>query len=479
MSTARRVTTQAIRLGSVFCLARLLTPSDTGLVAMAAFVTGIFALLADLQLTAATIRFHNLDHTQCSNLFWTRLAVTLVFAAAVSCAAPLMQSFYGDQRVGPLVAVLSLGLPLGALSAQHSALLRRALRIGDLARIEIWSAVMTAAVSVSSAMAGMGYWALVIGSLAGGATSVVLAWSFCDWRPSLPARMAGSKPLFAYGLHLSSFAVLAYLASNLSNLLIGRTAGAAAAGQYTRANNMHMLMLTSIWEPLDVVAGPALAKLAHEPARMVRYYYQVSALAVMIAMPVAFVGIALPHEFVRVLLGLQWERSAGILALLSLGIVPSVISHTTGWVYFSVGDSARVMRWGAIGWPAMILAVAIGSLFGPEAIAAAYSIALWLIMLPCLKMAFGETPIRMAGLFKALAKPIMAGITTAIVTYPCLLWMGPQSSMVRLATGGTLYATLYVTLLLTLFGQRRLLADILSQLRKVPVQPPPPDEGMI
>lgn len=463
-TAARRVATQLIQFGALILLARLLTPSETGLVTMVAALAGFGGLIADLALTNVTARSSQLTHGQCSNLFWLRLLLGGMVAALLLVAAPWVSHFYGDPRAGAALSVLTVGLVLNALGAQHAALLNRNLRFVVMARVAIASTVVTSGVSVATAFHGWGYWALIAGALAGNACSLLLLWRGCQWRPSLPRRRAGTRALMTEGAQLSSFGVLGYISGNVSQVVIGRAWGAAEAGLYVRGANLQAQMLAVLWAPLDAIAGPAMARLRAEPERMARYYYRVSTLLVTAAVPVVFLGLALPLELTRVLLGPQWDASAEVLRWLAVGALPTVVSHTAGWVFYSMSSARAVIRWGLIGWPAMILATLVGSAFGAVGIAVALSSANLLLMVPCLLTAFGGTRIRMGTLLRAFTPAAAAAGLAAAPALALLTQLPSDAEVLRLAATMSVFMAVYAGLLLTVLGQRPLFAELLTEL---------------
>lgn len=463
-TVARRVATQVIQLGATVLLARLLTPSETGLVAMVAAVTGFGGLLADLALTNVTARLPQLTHSQSSNLFWLRLLLSTLVTCIVFVAAPLVSHFYGDPRATAALSVLAIGIVLNALGAQHAALLRRNLRFVVMARVAVASAAVTAGVSVVAALQGLGYWALIAGALAGSTCSLLLLWHGCQWRPSLPRPGTGTLTLLAEGAQLSSFSVLGYISGNISQVVIGRAWGAAEAGLYVRGANLHAQMLAILWAPLDAIAGPAMARLRAEPERMARYYYRVSMLLVTATLPVMFLGVALPLELTRVLLGPQWDSSADVLRWLAAGALPTVVSHTASWVFFSVSSARTVTRWGLIGWPAMILATLVGSPFGPVGIAVALSSTAAVLTVPCLLTAFGGTSIRLATLLRTVTPGLAAAIIAAMPALTLLAQLPKDADILRLVGTMSVFLAIYAGLLLTVFGQRPFFAEILAEL---------------
>lgn len=466
VSITSRSANQLVGIGSLVFLARMLTPGDFGLIAMIAAVVGIAGVLQDLGFSAATVRTRKITHEQISNLFWINVVAGVTITLLVAASSHLLQNFYADSRVQAATIAMSLNFALGGASTQHQALLRRAMRFSDIARITIISAVATAAVSITAAYYDAGYWSLILGSLSGNIVSLILSWNFCDWHPGRPSRHVGTRPLALFGLHMTIFGAFGFLANNLHNLIIGRYWGATETGLYNRSANLQAMLMGNIVAPLGQVAPAAMAQLSGEPNKFNNYYYKGCALAVMSVMPIIFVGLILPYELVRVLLGEQWDRTASLLRLLAIGILPQTISHTTGWIYLSAGNSVQMMRWGVIGWTAIIIGTVTGSFFGLEGIALAASVTAILLVVPCLVFAFNGTSLNIPDLMRSLTRPVVAGLIAGVICYASLCLLVSANSLTRLFIGGAGYIIIYASLLMTVFGQRDLILDILSQLKK-------------
>jgi O-antigen/teichoic acid export membrane protein len=277
----------AIQTISMVVLARLLTPADYGLVGMVTAVTGFAALFSDLGLSMATVQKARIDHHEVSTLFWINVALGLLIALVVSGLAPALAWFYGEPRL-TLVTVVSAGLfLLGGLTVQHQALLRRQMRFGALAGIEILSLLLSVAVAIVAAVLHAGYWALVLMALAKAGGGVIGMWVACRWRPGRPTRRAGVGEMLRFGANLTGFHVLNYFARNLDNVLIGKVWGATALGFYSKAYGLLMLPLTQINTPISAAAIPALSRLCGEPARYRSYYLKCISLIALVTMPLA------------------------------------------------------------------------------------------------------------------------------------------------------------------------------------------------
>ncbi len=160
ISLVAQATQLALRLISTIVLARLLTPDAYGLVAMVAVVTGFIGLFKSLGLATATIQAPQLTHAELNGLFWLNVgfgAAALIVAVA---AAPLMAMVYDEPRVTPLIAALSVTFLIGGLSVQHHALLRREMKFGTTAWIEISALAVGTAAAIVFASQGAGPWPL-------------------------------------------------------------------------------------------------------------------------------------------------------------------------------------------------------------------------------------------------------------------------------------------------------------------------------
>ena len=154
------------QIAGTVVLARLLTPSDYGLIGMVAVVVGFAAMFKEFGLSAATVQKDDISPGQISSLFWVNFGVSLLLTVSVLAAAPFVAAFYGHPELVAVTAALSFSLIISGVTVQHAALLRRHMRFTSLALVSVVSQLLSTAVAVGLALAGCRYWALVGGTLA-------------------------------------------------------------------------------------------------------------------------------------------------------------------------------------------------------------------------------------------------------------------------------------------------------------------------
>src|SRR5712691_8399799 len=149
-----------LRVGSMMVLARLLEPTDFGLVGMVTALTGVLHLFRDFGLSTATVQRVNVTEAQISTLFWINVLVGTILGLLAVVMAPVVAVFYHEPRLFRVTAVLAPGFLCNAAGVQHAAILQRHMRFTALATIDIISLVMSTAVGIGMAVGGYGYWAL-------------------------------------------------------------------------------------------------------------------------------------------------------------------------------------------------------------------------------------------------------------------------------------------------------------------------------
>ena len=219
-----------LQLGSVAILARLLQPSDFGLIAMVTVFTGLALQFMEGGLSMATIQRDQITHAQVSNLFWVNGALGTALCLLGILISPLVAIIYDEPRLTLVMAAMSLTFLIGGLSVQHDALLRRQMRFRAISVIDIVSMAAGIATGIAAALGGLEYWALVISPITTFATKTVMRWLSARWVPSMMSRGSGVRPLLGFGANLTGANFIGYMATNLTPFAIGYIGGAQSLG---------------------------------------------------------------------------------------------------------------------------------------------------------------------------------------------------------------------------------------------------------
>jgi PST family polysaccharide transporter len=436
-----------LQFGSQVALARLLLPTDFGLIAMVGPLVAGAMLLTDLGLSAATVQRPTINQTELSSLFWLNVLIGLGLAAVAIAAAPLAAVFYHTPAVMPVMMTMAAALLLSSLAAQHLAILNRRMRFGAIATIEVGGLVVAIVTGVGAALGGWGYWSLVAMQLANGATTAALAWGLSGWRPSRPGIARDSLQLVRFGGTVTGYNLLGYLITNLDNILIGARFGAAPLGIYDRA---YKLMFQPLWQmtaPAARVAVPLLSRLSSDAAEYRSAYIAMLGGVLTLTTPGILCAIVFAKPIILVLLGERWAASAPIFAWLGVAALTLQLRQAASWLFVSQGRAEEQLKWGGIGSAAIVLGYCVGIFWGPKGVAISAAVASALVQIPA--MWWAVTRCGPVGRIDAIRLLLPLGAATAISGI-CLGLLGHMqiwSSVPMLALAACLAYALFVAAL--------------------------------
>lgn len=356
---------------STIVVARLLNPEDYGIVAMAGVFVGFIGLLNEFGLGAAVVALRHLTEEQIAGMH----SLASLFGVAgflLTCLVAIPAGRIYDASDVPLViVVMGVGFAFLAVRSVPSALLEKALRFKFLALLEGGQAIVAAFVTVGLAWWEAGYWALVVGGVAGhvAATAVIL---------SLHPVRYGKFSL--HSLHESlrfSFHVLVgriswYVASNADVFIAGRILGQGIVGAYTFACTLANLPLDKITALLSRVMPAFYSSVQTDPTVLRRYLLLLTEGLALLTFPIG-VGMALvAHTFVPLVLGEKWIGAIVPLQVLSCWAAVRSLFGLISPILFVTGGSRLSMLSGLFCMVVYPMGFWVGSGWGVVGIALAW-----------------------------------------------------------------------------------------------------------
>ena len=428
---------------STIVLARLLTPTDFGLVAMVTAVTVIAWGFADLGLTEATIQRKELTHNQVSTLFWINVAMGLFLTFVTAGIAPILAKFYGEPRLVGITLVASVSFLIAGLRGQHNALLKRQMLFKSLAIRDVTSSLLGVIVAVGLALRGAGYWAILASPLTANLSQMVMSWLMIRWRPGLPHFGPEIRTMVGFGGNVAVSYVIFNWVRNADNILIGRYWGAGPLGLYSRAFNLLTLGISQITAPTCSVAIPALSRIQDEAELFARYYLKIMNLIVwIIASLFGFLFVAATPVIVLVL-GAKWREAAPVFQILTISALGQVLLESTLWVLISRGQSARLLKLMLFLSPIMVGSFVIGLPFGIKGVALSLSITLLCTLPWILRFTFRNTNLTLTRLFEALVRPVALSLSGVLLGKLALRLFAPQNEISQLFVAALSFLVTY------------------------------------
>lgn len=409
---------QAVRvagqLATLVVLARLLPPHAFGLLAMVAAIGVVLDFLKELGLSSAAIQKTDLTQAQISALFWINAAAGLLLAGALALAAPALAHFYGQPELVDVTRWLALGFALSGFTVQHWALLRRQMRFTAIAGLETAADYAGFAAAIAVALAGEGYWALVVQRLVSPAVLLVGSWSVCRWRPARPAPAEGVRELLRYGLSVTGAGIATALSRSFDQILIGWLWGPATLGIYERTSRLLMLPINTINAPVYAAGMPAMSRLADQPERYRRMFGQIVQKLGLLTMPAFAVAAVVADWMVGILLGPAWREAMLLAALFSVSATFLPAQMCMGLLYLTQARTAEMLRATLADAGLCLLAIVAGLPWGAVGVAASLAVAGVAVRTPvAFWLATRHGPVRQRDVWRAVVPPLTVAVAAA------------------------------------------------------------------
>lgn len=432
-------------------LARLLTPSDFGIITMVTTFSLLFRSFGANGFTELIVQRKEISHSLASNLFWIELSIGAILTLVLAGSGPLLALFYHNSAVTHVTEGLSLTVVIGCLGWIHLGLLQRAMRFRATAIINFAGLVAYVVVSIITALAGWHYWALVWGCVAQAGVTAAAAWLACQWVPSWPCRTIGTNSGFKFAMNVYAHFAFSYSTRNTDNLLVGWRYGAQSLGFYKKAYDLFVLAESQLMPPISSVAVSTLSRVSHDREQFQRYFLRAISVLALLGMAVG-TDIALVGSYVmRFLLGPGWDEAGRIFTLFGPGIGVMLLYNTHGWIHLSIGRPERWLRWSLLEFVCTASLFFLTLHWGPSGIALAWTASYFLLMFP--GFWYAGKPIRLGigpiltAIWKFFAASLIAGCATALIlgALPSFATMsGAVSAFVSAVMISLVFIALYI-----------------------------------
>jgi teichuronic acid exporter len=307
---------QVVSLLSTTMLARLLTPSDYGVLALAGIWTGTVAMLAELGLGGAILQFPNLKRGELSACFWTTMAAAVLGYVAIFALAPSIAAWFNTPVLSPVLRVVALSFPLVALRTIPDSLLRKRLQFDRTSQIEVGATLFSTAVTLVLAWYGTGVWALVAGILVQSAVTTVILCSVVRWWPGFSVELGRLPAILKFSLNTLGARLAWSVYEQTDAIVLGKHSGGQVVGFYSMARFLATLPVIRISGLINSLAVPIMAEIQHDLPSMRGYFLRGLRLVASVTIPMC-IGLALvADDLVRVVLSEKWLPALPLFKLL-------------------------------------------------------------------------------------------------------------------------------------------------------------------
>jgi lipopolysaccharide exporter len=344
-------------------LARLLDPSDFGIMAMIMVIIGFANAFADMGVSNAIIHHQNIQPRQLSSLYWLSVLSGISICLIIIVSIPWIIQFFREPRLAVMLQWASLIFVVTPFGQQFQILFQKGLQFKYLAIVEILAAIAGSIIAIIAAIQGKGVLSLVWGQLAVSLfRSILLAYrGWRNWQPMMIFDIKSLQKFLGFSLYQMAERSINYGAWNLDKLLVGKILGSSPLGFYNIAYQLMVRPFMVLNPIMTKVAFPVFASIQDDNERLRRGYIKMSQWIALINTPIYLGMLVMAEPLIALLLGPKWGPSVAVLQILSgLGILYS-LGNPLGSLLLAKGRADLGFWMNVLGIIVYGLAVLVGS----------------------------------------------------------------------------------------------------------------------
>ena len=320
-SFAHQFSVQAITLIIQLFLARLLVPSDFGLIAMIQIFIAIGKTLIDSGMTSSLIRSQDNSQKDYSTVFFVNVMMSILIYVIIYLCAPLISSFYEEPILTPLVRIFTLTFILQSLASIQVTKLTKEINFKLQLYIQLPSTIIGGIIGLYLGYNGYGVWSIVWMNIASKMVFLCQIWYKSNWKPALVFDYSSFKKHFNFGYKLTLSGLLTNFYLNTYRVIIGKMFSVTELGFYNQADTLRMFPVSNLTATLQKVTYPMFSIIQNEEERLKDVFSKITGLVYYVICPAMFILTLIAEPLFITLLTTKWIKSVPYFQLLALSSV--------------------------------------------------------------------------------------------------------------------------------------------------------------
>lgn len=297
-------------------LARLLTPSEYGIMAILTIFIAVSNSIVDSGFSNALIRKTDARRVDYNTVFLFNLLVSGLLYVVLFLAAPAISRFFKEPLLMEVMRVIGWVLVINALAIIPRTLFVKEVNFKIQTKVSLIASISSGVIGIGMALAGLGVWSLVGQQLSRQLLNTLFLWIYCTWRPAWEFSMQSFKELFGFGSKILLSGLLNTIFNEIYSLVIGRCYTSAQLGQYTRANQFNQIFSSNLTTVIQRVSYPVLSSIQDEPERLREAYRKVIKSTMLISFACMLGLAAVARPLIIILIGEKWLPAVGFLQII-------------------------------------------------------------------------------------------------------------------------------------------------------------------
>lgn len=341
-------------------LARILTPEEFGIVAIATVIIVFFNMLTEIGIGPAIIQNKELNNEDLSNIFsftiWFGLILTILF---VLLANPIA-IYYKTPILENISYYLSIAIFFNSVQIVPNALIYKDKNFKFIALRSFLIQVLAGIIAIISVFLGFGIYALLINPILSSILLFIISYIKKPIKFKLLFKFKALNKILAFSLYQFLFNLINYFSRNLDKLIIGKYLNNTMLGYYEKSYRLMMLPLQTITHVVSPVMHPVFSDMQNDYKKLSDSYLKIVKLLAYIGFPLSVLLFFTSRELVLLIFGMQWEKSIPSFEILSFSVGFQIILSTSGSIFQAANSTKIMFLSGVLSTILTIIAILIG-----------------------------------------------------------------------------------------------------------------------
>lgn len=355
-------------------LARLISPEDFGIVAIATILIQFFSTISSLGIGPAIVQHKDLTKQDISHIFsFTVLIGFLIFIIFFILSWPI-SSYYDNKSLLIISQILSLSLFFNTINTVPNFLLYKEKQFKFITYRTLSVQIIGGTASVIAALSGLGLYALIINPIFSSIVLFIINFRKYPQKFSFSIKKGPIKQIFSFSIYLFLFDIINYLSRNLDKLIIGRSLGLSSLGFYEKSYRLMMLPLQNISHVVGPVIHPVFSEYQGNLKELVVSYEKLIRFMSLIGFPLSVLLYFTAKELTLLIFGPMWMPSVASFEILSFSVGIQIVLSTSGAIFQSTNSTKQLFFAGLLSTGLTVAGMFLAAIFFKTIEAVAWSI---------------------------------------------------------------------------------------------------------
>ncbi len=301
-------------------LARILSPSEYGLIGIVTIFITVFNAIIDSGFSQAVIRKKDADSNDYNTMFITNMVLSVCLFGVLFLCAPAIARFFERPELISLSRVMGVVMIINALAITQNTVLTKRVDFKTKTKASLISAVLSGFVGIGMAFMGYGVWALVGQQIIKQLTNTICLWLFNKWWPNFKFSRQSFNYMWGFGWKLLVSGLLDNIWNQLYQVVVGKYYSPTTLGQYSRAHGYSNLLSMNITSIVSRVTFPVLSEIQDDKTRLMCAYRRIIKVTMFVSVVCLISLGAIAEPLIYCMIGPQWQQAATFLPLICISM---------------------------------------------------------------------------------------------------------------------------------------------------------------